>query len=156
MESWWNCNYVHKLQQGVYQVQDDISMISTRSGLLDQSITNSMAVLKRLLYLQRSKFYLLRMHHAGEVLRPHLSLPYSPLPQGVSATPPFLPHYSLKLFYSQPKNWERRRKNAYSQIQEIDWKYQVIDPWTTTREMYIQTWDACCSAQSNTSLNPWF
>lgn len=103
IESWWNCNYVQKLQQGVYQVQDDISMISTRSGLLDQSITNSMAVLKRLLYLQRSKFYLLRMHHAGEVLRPHLSLPYSPLPQGVSATPPFLPHYSLKLFYSQPK-----------------------------------------------------
>lgn len=86
-----------------YQVQVDISMISTRSGLLDQSITNSMAVLKRLLYLQRSKFYLLRMHHAEEVLHPHLSLPYLPLPQGVSATPPFLPHYSLKLFYSQPK-----------------------------------------------------
>ena len=71
--------------------------------MLGRSITNSVAFLKRLLYLQRSKFYLLRMHHAGEVLHPHLSLQYSPLPQGVSATPPFLPHHSLKLFYSQPK-----------------------------------------------------
>lgn len=103
MESWWNCNYVQKLYQGVYQVEDEISMISTRSGVLDQFITNSMAFLKRLLYLQRRKFYLLRMHHAGEVLHPHLSLPYSPLLQGVSATPPFASLYSQTILLTAEK-----------------------------------------------------